>query len=92
VSWVDEPELQIFLKESRLSGFEVLDHYARQSPYEAGVLVRKPGCLFRPSLCITQMPNGVWRTWKDVFVLVRYFETLEDALDDLEQRLRDLEE
>jgi hypothetical protein len=85
MSWVENPEFQIFLKECRLAGYYIVDEYAKRNPEIYGVLVYVERGGY--AAAVGEEPDG-WTTWDMFSRGLDHFDSLEEALIDLEQRLQ----
>lgn len=88
MSWLDDPELVLFLKEARLAGYKVIDEYARAAPRLYGVLV---GDSEVSRLVGIYHDVGSWRVWLGQGPDFRHFDSVEDAIEDVQRRLLEIE-
>ena len=100
MSWVENRELQIFFKECRLAGMSVHESYAVADPDKCGVaLLATAGRLAEGVGCVVFFGNGEWVVWdyktgrevgRGTGRNSRAFATVEDAIEDASNRLREL--
>jgi hypothetical protein len=93
---MEDPDLGLFFKECRLSGYEVVTKHAEKANGRAGILVVSP--ISHSLVVIRGRKEGVWETWGTDLLGLRWlmdereFDNVEEAIEDLDRRLKELED